>query len=76
MLTDFILFINFINALIYNGQQERMISNAISKGNSFAFDSSCFEKWTTLMGRWCIHLHESFTHSYILIQSCCCRVWQ
>lgn len=23
-----------------------MISNAISEGNSFAFDSSCFEKWT------------------------------
>jgi len=23
-----------------------MISNAISEGNSFAFDSSSFEKWT------------------------------
>lgn len=38
--------INIIKTLIYNGQQERMISNAISEGNSFAFDSSCFEKWT------------------------------
>lgn len=29
-LADFILFINIIKTLIYNGQQEKMISNAIS----------------------------------------------
>lgn len=30
--------------LIYNGQQERVISDAISECSSFTFDSSCFEK--------------------------------
>lgn len=43
-----------------------MISNAISEGSSFAFDSSCFEKWTTLMGCCRIHqrTHLSHTHTY------------
>lgn len=30
--------------VIYNGQQERVISDAISECSSFTFDSSCFEK--------------------------------
>lgn len=70
-----ILFISVIKMLIYKGQQERMISNAISEGNSFAFDSSCFE-WI----QW-IECHSNgvlvgSSTDIFFIQSCCWRIEQ
>lgn len=43
-----------------------MISNAISEGNSFAFDSSCFEKWTESHSNGvlvCSSAQSFFTHT-------------